>query len=237
MNNLFYFFNNKDMFLSRCIMYILGYKVDRSVYEAFKTQKVVIFPHTSRFEAFIGCMGFWLSGNRENICFPVAKNYMETPILGSCLAYFGAVKKVDKTGMVGIITKYMKENPNRVLMISPEGSLSPKEWKSGFFYIAQNLSIPIVVGGVDFVNHRLICNLDQSYKPEKEDKYEDKLPELQLMFAKSGIYPLRPEKSNPTVIMEQHMKPRIIPIQRIIVISTMAITVIAIIINYSYCHC
>lgn len=201
------------------ILYICGFSVHENVYEAFKKQKVGIFPHTSRFEAFIGCMGFWASGNRKNICFPVAENYMNMPIIGSSLAYFGGVKKVKGSGMTKLISDHMKEFPNKCLMISPEGSLSAKEWHSGFFYIAKECGAPIIVAGIDFVNHQLYANLDKEIIVSPDDKYEDKVEEIKKMFEESKVYPLYPNQSNPIVKMEPGMVPRILPLSRMIAIS------------------
>ena len=215
--------------IPRIIMSVLGFKVDQSVYEAFKKQKVVIFPHTSKLECIIGCMGFWISGNRKNIIFPVAQEYMETPILGSCLEYFGAVKILKGTGMTSSLIEYMRKNPNKILMVSPEGSLSPREWKSGFFYIARELNLPIHVGGVDFVNHKLICNLEKSIIPGPNDQFKEKLDELHEMFINSEVHPLYPEKSNPVVLMKPGMIPRCIPLNRKIFIQVCFIAITGII--------
>ena len=217
--------------LLEIVMFILGYKVDQSVYDAFKSQKVIIYSHTSRIECVILCLFLQLSGNRKNICFPVAQEYMETPILGICLEYFGAVKILKGTGMTSSLITYMKENPNKLLMISPEGSLSAKEWKSGFFYIAKELKIPIHIAGNDFVNHKLICNLNISLTPRSNDEFKDRISELHKMFAESKIYPLYPENSNPTVLMDPKMKPMMIPLNRKIIL----LIIILIIINIK-CH-
>lgn len=188
------------------ILGILGFTIDDSFIESFDKQRVYIFPHTTRFECIINCLALLAVDKRKYICFPVAQEYMETPILGSILSWFGAVKIIKGSNMVETISNHLKENRNKVIALSPEGSLSAKEWKSGFFHIAKNIGVPICVGGIDFVNHIILSNIDQEIIINENDTYEDRREEIEKMFSLSKIYPLYPESSYPQVIMDESLK-------------------------------
>lgn len=180
------------------ILKLINYNIDKDFIEAFKTQRLVIFPHTTKMEAFLICMALWATGNRKNFCFCVAIEYMNIPILGSILSYFGAFPILKGTGMTETTIRYLKENKNKSIAISPEGSLSPKDWKKGFFYIAKGASIPISIGGVNFKTHTITCQLDQ-YHIKEDDTYESKEVELKKAFAECGINPKFPSNSNPYI--------------------------------------
>lgn len=204
--------------LARVTLSVLGYRIDNSFCEAFKKQRVIIFPHTSRCESILGCLALIATGNSHNVCFPVARQYMETPIIGNILQYFGGVKVVNGSGMTNSMIEYMKQNKHKLFVISPEGSLSAKEWKSGFFYIAKGINSPIYVGGIDFVNHVIKVNLDTEIEISQDDTYENKVEEIKNVFANCKIYPLYSGCSNPDVITPKEMKSHFIPLNRMFLI-------------------
>lgn len=185
--------------ISRLLLKTFGFTVDPSMIECLKKQRIGIFPHTSKIEVCILSLVLWSTNNRGKICFAVAHKYMEIPILGHILAYFGGFPVINGTGVTKSTIKFLKENPDKSLAISPEGSLQPKEWKTGFFYIAKELQIPIVVFGIDFNTHVIKCCLDKEIMIQHTDDPKDKIPEIMEIFRETEITPLFPLNSYPII--------------------------------------
>lgn len=219
--------------LAKITLSVLGYKIDKSLYEVCKKQRVIIFPHTTKIESIIGCLALIATNNSNNVCFPVAPEYMEAPIIGSILKHFGGVKVLYGTGMTNNMIEYMKQNKHKQFVISPEGSLVAGEWKSGFFYIAKGINAPICIGGIDFVNH-IVKLLDVEFEIKTDNTYENKVNDIKTAFANSKLYPLYPLKSNPYIFMSEGLKPYPIPINRIILFSFTFLVFTTIIINQIY---
>lgn len=203
------------------ILWLFGYKIDKSVIDALKSQKIVIFPHTSLFESFIALIAF-IQIDRTNISFLVTSYYYDNKIIGPILRKFGGIRVGNSGGLVNDTINYLKDNKNKVLLLSPEGSLSYKEWKSGFYYIAKELQIPIVVGGIDFYTHTLKCNLNDTFS-NYQKPYNESLDEIKTIFSKSEIYPLYPEKSNPHIKGSFNKRVSYFPLNRYIIVIGIAI--------------
>ena len=189
------------MFASTCCLRALGFTVDPSFERALQKQRIGIFPHTSYIEVCLACLALWATGTRTKIAFCVARRYMEMPVIGSVLAYFGGFPVGPNSGVVSSTVKFLQENPDKSLAISPEGSLGPLPWKSGFFYIAKLTGIPIIIGGIDFANHTILCRDEHEYTVGPDDEFDKFLPVIQEAFASCGIAPLWPEGSNPKIIL------------------------------------
>lgn len=77
----------------------------------------------------------------------------KTPVLGWILKKMGGVPVIrDKNNnMVDFVVNLFNTNENFKVVITPEGTRAyvPK-WKTGFYHIAKNAGIPIVMCGFDF---------------------------------------------------------------------------------------
>lgn len=206
--------------LAKLFLKIVGYSIDQSFINAFEKQRVWIFPHTSRCEAFLTMLAVIAIKKGNCFSFPCAKDYIDAPIIGSLLKSFGGFPVVKGSGMVNSSIEFLKKNTDKQFPISPEGSLSSKEWKSGFFYIAKGANLPISIGGIDFVNHKFKATLDKEIIILPHDKYEDRVAEIKDMFAKSEIYPLYEDCSNPRVINKTGYGSTFLPTSRKIVLVT-----------------
>lgn len=211
---------------SKILLDLLGYKVDETLIEGFSKQRICIFPHTSYFESMIVILAISAYDLRDNVCFACAHEYIDSWITGWLLKYFGgfAVKKGNNT--TESIISFLKANPNKILAISPEGSLESKEWKNGFFYIAQSTGAPVVVWGVDFSTH-IIRAIPGDYYISKRDKPEDVIPKIKKIFSKSGIAPLYPENSNPKIILQKGTQTSMLPLRGRIFVFVTVISLIS----------
>jgi 1-acyl-sn-glycerol-3-phosphate acyltransferase len=106
-------------------------------------------PHTSNWD-FLLFLGVIFS-LRANVHFMGKAELFRWPI-GWFFRYCGGVP-VDRkksTGLVEQMVKVCRETENFILVIAPEGTRHQvADWKRGFYHIAQNAEIPIVMAVVD----------------------------------------------------------------------------------------
>jgi len=135
-------------YLTRLIMRLVGWRVDGKLPDLPKFV-LIGAPHTSNwdFVLFLGVI-FTL---RANVRFMGKAEVFRFPI-GWFFRYCGGVP-VDRsksTGLVDQMVKASKESKRFILTIAPEGTRHHvSEWKRGFYHIAKNAGIPIVMAIVD----------------------------------------------------------------------------------------
>jgi len=135
-------------YLTRFIMRLIGWRVDGKLPDLPKFV-LIGAPHTSNwdFVLFLGVI-FTL---RANVRFMGKAEVFRFPI-GWFFRYCGGVP-VDRsksTGLVDQMVKASKESERFILTIAPEGTRHHvSEWKRGFYHIAKNAGIPIVIAVVD----------------------------------------------------------------------------------------
>ncbi|MEK7259850.1 MAG: lysophospholipid acyltransferase family protein [Pseudomonadota bacterium] len=79
------------------------------------------------------------------------------------------------------------ENPEMVVLIPPEGTRSKvKEWKTGFYHIAVNAGVPVLLGYIDAAKKE--AGLADFFHPS--GKIETDMPAIRAFYAdKTGINP------------------------------------------------
>src|SRR5215208_3650899 len=134
--------------LAKIIMRLFGWRVDGKLPDIPKFV-LIGAPHTSNwdFVLFLGVV-FTL---RANVHFMGKAELFRSP-LGGFFRYCGGIP-VDRKKSTGLVEQ-MVETSNRsehfILTITPEGTRHQVvEWKRGFYHIAQNAGIPIVIAVVD----------------------------------------------------------------------------------------
>jgi 1-acyl-sn-glycerol-3-phosphate acyltransferase len=234
-----------SMFFAKICLNLLGYKIDNYTINNIidGPPKIIIFPHTSKFETIIVCL-FGIVTN-DMIKFACSDTFMDVYILGNILEYFGAFKVIERRNInndnirnilkwvskpkiqsnestVLQIKKYLDKYPRNSFAISPEGRLKYSEkWHRGFYEIAKITGYPIVIGGIDFINHNIKINPeliyvdDPKFKPtikginskynlnsmDNDNIYKNVLFYTQAKFQFSKLYPRHPEKVYPYIIL------------------------------------
>jgi 1-acyl-sn-glycerol-3-phosphate acyltransferase len=199
-----------DFFLkwiSKIIIFLLGYEINENIYNIINKNKgyVCICPHTSKFEGFILILINLILQDKK-ILFAIKSSLYDNYLLQPILKKVGAIRiptkeeKKDKSTISTICEILNKdEYKNNIFGISPEGTLKPNEWKTGFFYIAKNTNRPIIIGGIDYYNHIIRFCEDTEMIIKDECKYEDIKYKIQEKFSNCKIYPLYHEMSYPNV--------------------------------------
>jgi 1-acyl-sn-glycerol-3-phosphate acyltransferase len=133
--------------------YILGWRLENA-FPDVGSCVIIVSPHTSNMDWFMGLMGFWHQGMQPNI---LIKKEAFKGIAGWLLKALGAIP-VDRSGskqyMTRQLAQQMREQTLRVV-ITPEGTRKkPDRWRTGFYHIAKAADVPIVPGYIDYSRKR-----------------------------------------------------------------------------------
>jgi 1-acyl-sn-glycerol-3-phosphate acyltransferase len=135
--------------LSLVLLKILGWQLQG---ELPATRKFVMIaaPHTSNWDAFYMIMVSFVF--RINLYW-MGKHTLFKPPFGFLTRFIGGVP-IDRRASLGMVEQsalVLKNASEMVLAVPPEGSRSNVTyWKTGFYYIAHQAGVPIVLGFLDF---------------------------------------------------------------------------------------
>lgn len=140
--------------LSKFIFWLLGWEVI-GLKKYPKKCVIIAAPHTSNWDFLIGrCYGYIISIKPKYLI----KGEFFVPILGSLFRWNGGIPvyRDSNNNIVNQITKRFKESDELILGIAPEGTRSRVEkWKMGFYHIANNANVPILLLAMDFGNKKI----------------------------------------------------------------------------------
>jgi 1-acyl-sn-glycerol-3-phosphate acyltransferase len=132
---------------------MMGWDIDPSLPAEIKKCVLVMGPHTSNWDYFIGMMAFW--GYYDIDLKQLIKSDLFFFPLGWILKKSGGIPvyRDTKNNMTTTISNMYKNEKELTITFTPEGtrSYSPK-WKKGFYYIALDAKVPIVLGFIDYKN-------------------------------------------------------------------------------------
>lgn len=80
------------------------------------------------------------------------------PFGGLLRAWGGiAIRRDQQLNTVEQAVQAFRDNPQFILVLSPEGTRRKVErWRMGFYHIAQGAGVPIVMGALDYQNRRVV---------------------------------------------------------------------------------
>lgn len=152
---------------------LLGWKVTGTFDSNIKKCVIIVVPHTSWLDFFIGI--FFRGTFPLEINFLAKKELFKFP-LGTYLKWVGgtALNREKTENKVDSIAKIFQTKDTFRLALSPEGTRKKvTEWKSGYFYIAQKAGVPIIPIAFDYANKQVIVfeafTITNDY--EKDSKY------------------------------------------------------------------
>ncbi|MGL1886972.1 MAG: 1-acyl-sn-glycerol-3-phosphate acyltransferase [Reichenbachiella sp.] len=131
---------------------LLGWRIDGNLPDGLKKCVMVVAPHTSNWDFAVGVAS-------RSICRFKANYLMKAELFKIApLAWFFKVtggipvdRKDRNVDVVGNIVKYFEKRERLILAVAPEGTRSHvKEWKTGFYRIADRAKVPIVVVSFDY---------------------------------------------------------------------------------------
>ncbi len=137
--------------ISRLFLKLIGWTIKGVLPENEKKAVLIAAPHTSGWDFIIGRAGFYSIGIKK-VSFLIKKEMFKFPI-GPIIKSWGAIP-VDRSknnNTIQIVSKMFEGNENLLLLVTPEGTRKYTEhWKKGFYYIATEAKVPIVLTYVDY---------------------------------------------------------------------------------------
>jgi 1-acyl-sn-glycerol-3-phosphate acyltransferase len=174
-------------YLAKIIMRLLGWRINGKLPTLSKFV-LIGAPHTSNWD-FLLFLGVIFS-LRANVRFMGKADLFRFPI-GWFFRYCGGVpvERKKSTGLVEQMVQVCNESEQFILTITPEGTRHKvTEWKRGFYHIAKNAGIPIVVAIVNG-KHKTV-HIGQVFHPTA-DMEADMKTIMGMFEGVAGIKPRR----------------------------------------------
>ncbi len=126
---------------------ILGWTI-KSEFPDIKKSVIIFAPHTSYWDGFYGKL--FLMQLDINYKFLSKKEFFKFP-LKYFFRMYRAIPVSKNKKFITEIVEFFNQNETLHIVLSPEGQLSKTDhWKKGFYYMAKNANVPIVVGYIDY---------------------------------------------------------------------------------------
>jgi len=135
--------------LGRFYLWLLGWKLQGEK-PTLRKYVIIAAPHTSNWDVPLMLALAWIYGIRVNW---IGKHTLFRWPLGMLMRWLGGVP-VDRRARYNAVQQMVAEFERRddfCLLITPEGTRSrAPHWKSGFYHIAREAGVPLVLGRLDF---------------------------------------------------------------------------------------
>lgn len=168
---------------------LMGWKIEGTINETIKKCVLMVVPHTSWHDFYLGIFTRGITGLEMNY---IAKKELFKFPFGAYFRWMGG-EPLDRTGnknKVEAIAEVFNKKETFRLAIAPEGTRKKvKELKSGFYYIALKAGVPIIPIAFDFGNKTV--KIENPFYPT--GNYDKDLPILTQHFC--GVLGKVPEFS------------------------------------------
>lgn len=148
--------NRQSRFFFRQLMQLQGWNFVGEIPNIPKAV-VILMPHTSNFDGWYGLLGLLGAGLKINI---LAKEDIFKPPLTYLLhkVNFIPVKRNGNHGLTEYAIELFKQKEKFWLGLAPEGTrFNAKAFKTGFYRIATEANVPLVLFSLDYKAKQLIC--------------------------------------------------------------------------------
>lgn len=153
-------------YLAKLIYFrLLGWKMMGEFNAEVKKCIIIVAPHTSWYDFFIGILVRKILNLQINF---VGKKELFKPPFGWYFKWMGGVALDRSPGQqkVDAITEIFNKNKIFRLALSPEGTRKKtKKWKTGFYYIALKAQVPIIMVAFGFGTK--IVKFSEAFYPTK----------------------------------------------------------------------
>lgn len=166
--------------LSLAILKLAGWKVEGSLPQDCPKCVLIAAPHTSNWDLpYTLMVGFALDLNLHWM----GKASLFRPPFGAVMRWLGgiAVDRTRSTNLVAASAQALREAEGSVqLVVPPEGTRGrTRHWKTGFYYIALQARVPIVLAFMDY--RRKVSGLGPEFIPTGD--VERDLAEIKRFYA------------------------------------------------------
>lgn len=152
--------------ISAFLLRLFGWKVAVKVPD-FPKCVICVAPHTSNWDFIIGKLAYLSVGRSAG--FLIKKDWFFFPLNLIFKAMGGVpVDRKRKTDMVEQLVERFNANKHFCIAVTPEGTRKRNPyWKKGFYYIALNAHVPIVLAYIDYA--RKIVGLEEVFYPTGDE--------------------------------------------------------------------
>ncbi|MCB9666040.1 MAG: lysophospholipid acyltransferase family protein [Alphaproteobacteria bacterium] len=170
-----------------CVQRLFGWRTEGGPPPVSKAV-LIAAPHTSNWDFFHALMAGWVFG----LSFQwLGKDALFEGPLGPLLRFLGGVA-VDRSaphGLVEEVARRFRASDRLLLMVPAEGTRSFRPyWKSGFYQIASQAEVPIILGWLDY-RHR-VAGLGPAILPTGDVRAD--MDRIRAFYAdKTGKFPER----------------------------------------------
>jgi 1-acyl-sn-glycerol-3-phosphate acyltransferase len=159
---------------------------------------VLVFSHTSYVDFYVLAL-YLMAYPKELAAVRTLVKPQPFQYAGWLLRKFGAIPSthVDEKngGAVDRIVQTLQQSPRFIFLISPKGSIVKREWRSGYYHIANKLDSHVRVAGLDYEKMAVVVSDDiEASKSEDEvrDFCRSRLENIVPLFPEQEIVPIRP---------------------------------------------
>ena len=152
----------------------------------------IVAPHTAVADFFVGLNFYWSHGIKFKVM--IKKEFFK-PVLGWILKKVGGipVNRGHRNYLVEQMTEMFSQNHDTHLIICPEGTRKKvRQWKKGFYLIAEGAKVPILLGFIDYKKKR--CGVEKVFYPTGD--YEKDLAEIWEYYKSIKVMGKHPEQFN-----------------------------------------
>lgn len=149
------------------ILKLFGWKLNGEIPPIDKFV-ICLAPHTSNLDFIIGKLFYSSLGLK--VSFLIKREWLRPPF-GTFMRRRGAIgiDRNRRSNMTVTLAELFRQKTHLHLAITPEGTRKRNpEWKRGFYYIAKNAGVPILIVGMDY-KKREIMVLDLFYPTDNEE--------------------------------------------------------------------
>lgn len=142
---------------------IMGWRIDGQIDAQVKKCVIIVVPHTSWHDFYIGVFARGILQQRMNF---VAKKELFSFPFGLYFKWMGGqpLNRKKNEGKVEAIARIFREQDEFRLAIAPEGTRGKvDEWKTGFYYIAKEANVPVVPVAFDY--KKKVVTIHSPYMP------------------------------------------------------------------------
>ncbi len=129
---------------------LFGWKIVGDVPKGLKKAVVILVPHTSNWDFFIGRLGYYVLGLKAK--FLIKKEAFVFPFKTILLKMGGIpIERSKKTNSVEAVANLFNQYDSLFITVTPEGTRKLNHnWKKGFYYIALRAKVPILLALADY---------------------------------------------------------------------------------------
>lgn len=163
--------------ISRFILHLLGWKAIITVPD-FPKCVFCVAPHTSNCDFLLGKLAYLSVGRKAG--FLIKKDWFFFPLNLIFKAMGGVPVNRSRRGeLIDQVVEQFKTHDQFCIAITPEGTRKRNShWKKGFYLIAQQAEVPIVLAYIDY--QRKVVGIERVFDPSGD--YEKDIQEIKSYF-------------------------------------------------------